>query len=81
MQGDTEAPSVDEEINLHFVTFIRSEGKIWELDGRRAGPICHGEGSKGTLLEDVAWVVQREYIEKADTINFSLMAIGPGDAC
>lgn len=75
-EGVTPAPSVDEEINLHFVAFVQHDGKLYELDGRRAGPICHSSScSKKTFLTDVARVIQTEYIEKSDAVNFSVMAL------
>lgn len=75
-EGVTSAPSADEQINLHFVAFVQHDGKLYELDGRRAGPICHSSScSKKTFLTDVARVIQTEYIEKSDAVNFSVMAL------
>lgn len=53
--GDTAAPGEGEEVDLHYVCFVRSErengeGKLWEMDGRRKGPIERGELGVG---EDV----------------------------
>ena len=73
--GDTAAPSVDEEINLHFVAFVEHGGGLWELDGRRAGPVYHGETGKNDLLENVARVVQTEYMSGADSLDFNMMAL------
>ncbi|WPT17772.1 Ubiquitin carboxyl-terminal hydrolase isozyme L3 [Picochlorum sp. SENEW3] len=74
-QGQTEAPSVDDAINLHFVAFVEHEGGLWELDGRRAGPVYHGETTPQSLLHHVAAVVKAEYISKSDSNDFSLMAL------
>lgn len=74
-QGQTEAPSVDDAINLHFVAFVEHEGGLWELDGRRAGPVYHGETTPQSLLHNVATVVKAEYINKSDSNDFSLMAL------
>ena len=35
-----------------------SPGQLYELDGRRAGPIAHGPTSSDTLLQDVARVTK-----------------------
>jgi ubiquitin carboxyl-terminal hydrolase L3 len=33
-------------------------GQLWELDGRRTGPISHGPTQQDTLLQDVARVAK-----------------------
>lgn len=75
-EGVTSAPSIDEQINLHFVAFVQHDEKLYELDGRQAGPICHSSScSKNTFLADVARVIQSEYIEKSDALSFNVMAL------
>jgi ubiquitin carboxyl-terminal hydrolase L3 len=42
-EGDTTAPSADESVDLHFVCFVKSkDDHLWELDGRRKGPLDRG---------------------------------------
>lgn len=38
--GETE---VCEEVNLHFVSILPINGKLYEFDGHKEFPICHGE--------------------------------------
>jgi ubiquitin carboxyl-terminal hydrolase L3 len=46
-EGDTSAPSADDRVDLHFVTFVKSkDNHLWEMDGRRKGPL-----DRGTLSE------------------------------
>lgn len=33
-QGDTAAPSAEEEVDLHFAAFLCRDGALYELDGR-----------------------------------------------
>ena len=74
--GATRPPGVDEEINLHFVAFVEKDGDVWELDGRRAGPIRRGAVDGQGLMRSVARVVREEYVEKANgDLSFSLMAL------
>ncbi|KAL4927373.1 ubiquitin carboxyl-terminal hydrolase [Aspergillus undulatus] len=41
--GDTKAPGADDDVDLHFVAFVKGgDGKLWELDGRRRGPLERG---------------------------------------
>ncbi|KAI7207940.1 cysteine proteinase [Hortaea werneckii] len=51
-QGDTAAPAAEESVDLHYVCFVKSEkdGHLWEMDGRRKGPLDRGELGDG---EDV----------------------------
>ncbi|KAL6233661.1 hypothetical protein BDW75DRAFT_214488, partial [Aspergillus navahoensis] len=41
--GDTKAPGAEDDVDLHFVAFVKGEdGRLWELDGRRKGPLERG---------------------------------------
>ena len=43
-QGDTDAPNAQDDVDLHYVCFVKgNDGGLWELDGRRKGPIQRGE--------------------------------------
>ncbi|KAF4998272.1 hypothetical protein FGRMN_3321 [Fusarium graminum] len=43
-QGDTPAPAAEDDVELHYVCFSKgSDGGLWELDGRRKGPIRRGD--------------------------------------
>lgn len=44
--GDT-APSNEEHVGQHFVSFVKAKGRLWELEGVRKGPI-----DRGALDED-----------------------------
>ncbi|KAE9569090.1 Ubiquitin carboxyl-terminal hydrolase isozyme L3 [Colletotrichum fructicola] len=50
-QGATEAPQAADDVDLHYVCFVRgNDGTLWELDGRRKGPLARGQLEEG---EDV----------------------------
>ncbi|KAI1367621.1 putative ubiquitin carboxyl-terminal hydrolase [Xylaria arbuscula] len=44
-QGQTVAPDAQDDVDLHYVCFVKTEedGTLWELDGRRKGPIARGQ--------------------------------------
>jgi hypothetical protein len=42
---------------------VAAPGQLYELDGRRAGPVPHGPTSPDTLLVDVTKVVKK-FMEK-----------------
>ncbi|KDE84402.1 ubiquitin hydrolase UCHL1 [Aspergillus oryzae 100-8] len=42
--GDTTAPQAEDSVDLHFVAFVKGvDGRLWELDGRRKGPLERGK--------------------------------------
>ncbi|GAA6063544.1 hypothetical protein JCM10212_004250, partial [Sporobolomyces blumeae] len=73
--GQTATPNLEDEVDLHFVTFIEHKGNLIELDGRRNSPINHGKISVG-LLEDTVEVVKR-IMELTQSIQFNLVTLGP----
>ncbi|KAH8681168.1 hypothetical protein BX600DRAFT_374994 [Xylariales sp. PMI_506] len=43
-QGDTAAPDAQDDVDLHYVCFVKTnDGTLWELDGRRKGPLARGK--------------------------------------
>ncbi|ELR04269.1 hypothetical protein GMDG_06669 [Pseudogymnoascus destructans 20631-21] len=79
-QGDTAAPAADDIVELHFVTFVVVNGKLWELDGRRKGPICRGEvGGEDALGEMALEMGPRRFVGREEgELRFSVVALGPG---
>ncbi|KAJ5138956.1 uncharacterized protein N7515_003804 [Penicillium bovifimosum] len=48
--GDTAAPEAEDNVDLHFVAFVKGvDGRLWELDGRRKGPIARGSLGRGRM--------------------------------
>ncbi|KAL8064636.1 hypothetical protein ABFX02_01G103900 [Erythranthe guttata] len=70
--GETEA---SDNVDTHFICFSCANGQLYELDGRRAGPISHGASSISTLLKDAAKVIQKIIQKNPDSINFNVIAI------
>ncbi|GAA5834196.1 hypothetical protein JCM11251_000568 [Rhodosporidiobolus azoricus] len=73
--GQTATPNLEDDVDLHFVTFVDHNGFLIELDGRRNSPINHGKIKEG-LLEDTAEYVKR-IIELTQSIQFNLVTLGP----
>jgi ubiquitin carboxyl-terminal hydrolase L3 len=42
--GDTAAPSAEDgdKLGQHFVAFVKEDGRLWELEGSRKGPLDRG---------------------------------------
>lgn len=79
--GDTRPPGEDENVDLHFVAFVETGGRLWELDGRKVFPVDHGATSPGSLLRDAAAAIKKEFVDSASaegSINFNLLALVEG---
>jgi ubiquitin carboxyl-terminal hydrolase L3 len=83
--GDTTAPSADDKVDLHFVCFVKSEDShLWELDGRRRGPLDRGQLPTGEdVLGDKALelgvraFLKRETAAGGGDLRFSLIVLAP----
>ena len=79
-QGQTQVESQEEadNVQLHFICFVSVDGKVWELDGRKQGPVCHGavdpEASDG-LMKRAAEVIQHNFVARHASLQFSLLGL------
>ncbi|GAA5861868.1 hypothetical protein JCM8547_008580 [Rhodosporidiobolus lusitaniae] len=73
--GQTAAPALEDDTDLHFVTFVDHNGFLIELDGRRNSPINHGKIKVGLLEDTVGYV--KHIIELTNSIQFNLVTLSP----
>lgn len=60
----------------HFICFSEVNGKLYELDGRKNGPVDHGECSSDDLLPRACEVIKKEFMEKDSAeIRFTILAL------
>lgn len=84
-QGQSAAPSAEENIDLHYVCFVKDEkNNLWEMDGRRKGPLNRGTlGSEEDVLSEKALelgvrkFLQREEAAGGGELRFSLITLAP----
>ncbi|TDZ14728.1 Ubiquitin carboxyl-terminal hydrolase isozyme L3 [Colletotrichum orbiculare MAFF 240422] len=78
-QGATEAPQAQDDIDLHYVCFVRgTDGSLWELDGRRKGPLKRGQLEEGedVLSEKALAVGPLKFLEREGAdLRFSAVAL------
>ncbi|KAK3099177.1 hypothetical protein FSP39_000583 [Pinctada imbricata] len=74
-EGQTQAPSREDEVNTHFVAFVHKNGNLYELDGRKDAPTHHGTTTADTLLEDAIVVAKKFMARDPEQLNFTLMAL------
>ncbi|XP_078042950.1 ubiquitin carboxyl-terminal hydrolase [Augochlora pura] len=79
-EGQTEAPSEDVPVFHHFVAFVQKNGILYELDGRKPGPITHGSTTPETLLEDAARVCKDYIARDPDEVCFTVVALSNNDS-
>ncbi|XP_074601988.1 ubiquitin carboxyl-terminal hydrolase isoform X3 [Brevipalpus obovatus] len=73
--GQTQAPDADASIDLHFVALVHRNGNLYELDGRKSGPVIHGKTSEESFLEDAAKVCKRFMEKNPVCMRFSAIAL------
>lgn len=74
-EGQSSVPSPEDRVDLHFVAFVRREGELIELDGRKFGPISHGPCTKETFLQDCAKVCQMFMLRDPSEQRFTMIAL------
>lgn len=72
-EGQTDAPPASQSVEYHFISIIHHNKNIYEMDGRKPGPILHGSTSESTFLKDAVNVVMK-YVD-LDNPNFSVQAV------
>lgn len=80
--GETAAPSSEEDVDLHFITFVEKEGNIYELDGRNlSGARLLGKSRSSDLLQEPLIADRFQYYQDHATdsmkLHFSLLGLGP----
>lgn len=73
-RGQTIPPDAECTTDNHFITFLERGGRLYELDGRKKGPIDHGASSPETFAKDVAKLCQK-IVAQTDEPVFSAAAL------
>ncbi len=84
-QGQSNAPGAEDDIDLHYVCFIKDEkNNLWELDGRRKGPLNRGSLSpdEDVLSEKALDLGVRKFLKREEEagggeLRFSLISLAP----
>ncbi|KAM9321641.1 ubiquitin carboxyl-terminal hydrolase isozyme L3 [Gastrophryne carolinensis] len=73
-EGQSEAPSLDDKVDLHFVAFAHIQGHLYELDGRKPFPVNHGQTSEDSFLNDAIEVCRKFMQRDPDELRFTVVA-------
>lgn len=71
----TEVAATKDDDVFHFVAYVPFAGRVYELDGLKAGPIDLGESSESWLAVARAAISQRIDAYSDSEIKFNLMAV------
>ncbi|KAK0643578.1 hypothetical protein B0T16DRAFT_459707 [Cercophora newfieldiana] len=78
-RGDTAAPGAEDDVELHYVCFVKGgDGRLWELDGRRKGPLERGRLGEGedVLSEKALTLGPLKFLEREGAdLRFSCVAL------
>ncbi|XP_010902670.2 ubiquitin carboxyl-terminal hydrolase isozyme L3 isoform X1 [Esox lucius] len=74
-EGQTEAPSIDDKVDLHFIAFVNIGGDLYELDGRKPFPVIHGATSEESFLEDATEVCKKFMDRDPGELRFTVVAL------
>ncbi|KEY69937.1 hypothetical protein S7711_06469 [Stachybotrys chartarum IBT 7711] len=78
-QGQTSAPDAQDDVDLHYVCFAKGkDGALYELDGRRKGPINRGqlEQNEDVLSEKALNLGPLKFLEReGGDLRFSAVAL------
>jgi len=82
--GDSEADPTGEREGGHFVSFVKSGGKLWELEGSRNGPLERGSLSDEedvlsprALEMGIKRIMELNAGEGGESLSFSCIALAP----
>lgn len=75
LQGQTDAPTSDEDVMLHFVCLVPRDGHLYELDGRKSGPVDHGICGGDEVLEKCVGVVKQFMARDPNNVSFTAIAL------
>ena len=79
-EGQTSAPDLEDKVDYHYVAFVESGGSLFELDGRKSGPINLGPTSKGDFLANAAKECQEYMKRDPENLNFVIVALAGADS-
>lgn len=69
--------SLDDSVETHFIALIHARGRLYELDGRKKGPVDHGPTTQEALLTDACGVVKELMQRDPDELRFTIVALAP----
>ena len=67
----------DDDVITHFVAFVHVGGGLYELDGRKEGPVHHGSSSETSVLQDSCKIIETFMKRDPEEMRFTILALAP----
>nr|ACO11305.1 Ubiquitin carboxyl-terminal hydrolase isozyme L3 [Caligus rogercresseyi] len=77
--GQSAVPNLNDNVDYHFVALIEKNGTLYELDGRKSGPINRGPTTKESFVVDAAQICKKYMELDPGNIRFSVLALTPSE--
>jgi ubiquitin carboxyl-terminal hydrolase L3 len=75
-EGQTAAPLLEDRVDHHFVALVEVEGRLWQLDGRREGPVMGAACEHQEDFLSRAAAVCKEHMARDPTnLRFNVLAL------
>ncbi len=75
--NQTSRGNIDDKVLTHFISIMNVNNTIYELDGRKVGPIHHGPTTEETFLFDGMKVVKKFMDRDPNEMRFTMLALVP----
>ncbi|CEM39732.1 unnamed protein product [Vitrella brassicaformis CCMP3155] len=80
-RGQSTLPERGQRVGTHYAAFVAVGGTLYELDGRKSGPVDHGETNEEGFLRDCVAVARGLMARRPDEMRFAMIAVVPADQC
>lgn len=75
--NQTSRGNIDDDVDTHFIALVNCNNKLYEMDGRKDGPVLHGPTTQETLLKDACSVVKKFMERDPGEMRFTILALAP----
>lgn len=76
-ENQTSRGNLSDQLDTHFIALVCNNNQLYELDGRKQGPVLHGPTTQATLLKDACQVVKKFMARDPDEMRFTILALAP----
>lgn len=76
-KNQTSRGNLEDKVLTHFVALVHFKGGLYELDGRKEGPVRHCDTNQNDLLKDACRVVETFMKRDPNEVRFTILALAP----